>query len=376
MRQAPYDPTTFSCSEEHYNLMVNDIEPLFERIHGFIVGQKGPITRTILALISTGQRDFKNRKAYLGSGHIRFVGPTGTGKTLLCKVLAYSIGGNSKKVQGTPDLMASDITGFEILDFNQGNKEQGLRFRKGPVFANVLLVDEINRIPPKAASGLIEAMAEGTITYGGEVFNLPEPFVVLATMNPSESGGTFSSDQEAVSDRFMFEEIMQEVTPEEMVEIHYRTKNIDELDLEPVVTTEKLANIRKFLFDNVAVGKEVCEYCARIIDAVNHPKDHGLFRRQFRKLRKAPLFRQKPPINPRSMLFLIGAAQAQAFVRYRSYVTPDDVQKIGRSVLRTRMSLLHPAALMTLIDDDGRYKTKSDLVEDLISEVLEEVPSC
>ncbi len=374
MNPGPYNPETFSCSQEHYDLMVNNIEPLYDRIRQFIVAQKGPITRTVLALISTGQRDFKNRKAYLGSGHIRFTGPTGTGKTLLCKILGYSIGGKSKKVQGTPDLMASDITGFEILSFNQNNER--MQFREGPVFANVLLADEINRIPPKAASGLIEAMAEGTITYGGEIFYLPEPFMVLATMNPSESGGTFSNDQEAVSDRFMFDEIMVETTPEEMVEIHYRTKQMDSLNLEPVVTTERLANIRKFLFENIAVEREVCDYCARIIGAVNRPKEHGLFKRQFKKLKKAPLFRQKPPINPRSMLFLIGAAQAQAFIRYRSYVTPDDVQKIARSVLRTRMSLLHPAALMTLIDDEGKYKTKSDLVEDLISEVLEEVPSC
>mgnify|MGYP001593899670 CR=1 FL=1 len=203
MRVRPYDPKVFDCSQEHYQ-MVSRIEPLFDRLHSFIVGQKGPITRTILALLAVGQCDLKGAKPFFGCGHILFVGPTGTGKTILCKLLGLSIAGVAHKVQGTPDLMPSDITGFEILSLNaEGVKNGGLKFREGPVFANILLVDEINRIPHKAVSGLIEAMAEGTVSYEKQIFSLPEPFLVLATMNPSESAGTYSL-QEAVSDRFMF----------------------------------------------------------------------------------------------------------------------------------------------------------------------------
>lgn len=376
MKQRPWNSRDFQCSEEHYQMMTQSIEPLLDRLHGFIVGQKGAITRTVLALLSTGQRDLKDKRAYLGCGHIQFIGPTGTGKTILCKYLGMLIGGKYKKVQGTPDLMASDITGFEILSFGQNSETQSLRFRQGPVFANVLLVDEINRIPPKAASGLIEAMAEGTVTYGNEIFSLPEPFIVLATMNPSESGGTYSADQEALMDRFMFCENMRQTSPEEKLTITHRTENMDRLSLEPVISCKELMGIRKYIFEKIHIDDEVRSYCATLIDAVNNPSEYDLFSEELSQLGGALLFRQSPPVNDRGMLFLVGAAQAQAFIRYRRYVNIDDVKKVASPVLRTRMSLLSPTAALTLIDEEGKYKTKNDLVNSLIIQALKGVPLC
>ena len=376
MKQLLWNAKDFQCSEKHYQMMIDCVEPLLDHLHELIVGQKGALTRTILALLSTGQRDLKDKRAYLGSGHILFVGPTGTGKTILCKYLGTLIGVKYRKVQGTPDLMASDITGFEILSFGQSNENQTLKFREGPVFANVLLVDEINRIPPKAASGLIEAMAEGTVTYGDKIFSLPEPFIVLATMNPSESGGTYSADQEALMDRFMFCEYMRQTSPEEKLAITHRTENMGNLSLEPVAHCSQLMEIRQYIFEKVHVDDEVRGYCADLIDAVNNPSEYGLFDDELSKLSGVPLFRQTPPVNDRGMLFLVGAAQAQAFIRYRRYVNTDDVKKIAAPVLRTRMSLLSPTATLTLIDEEGKYKTKNDLVNGLINQVLEGVPLC
>ena len=221
------------CSKEQVDLIASTVDPILTALRNFIVSQTESIDKTILALLSVGQCDINpvTSEPFFGCGHILLVGPTGTGKTILCKMLAALVGGKQSRVQGTPDLLASDITGFELLSLHPG--EEALKFRQGPVFANILLVDEINRIPPKAAAGLLQAMAEGIVTYADNTYVLEEPFLCLGTQNPSEQSGTFELN-EALSDRFMFCVLMEETTIEQRLEIAHRTEEMHLLDLKPV----------------------------------------------------------------------------------------------------------------------------------------------
>jgi len=364
------------CSTEQYELVSSVVDPVLKALHGFIVGQVDSIDKTILALLAVGQCDINpitNNEPFFGCGHNLLIGPTGTGKTILCKMLAALVGGKQNRIQGSPDLLPSDITGFEMLSLRPG--EDTLQFRKGPVFTNILLADEINRIPPKAAAGLLQAMAEGIVTHADETYILEEPFLCLGTMNPSEQSGTFELN-EALSDRFMFCVLMEETTEEQRVQVAHRTEEMDKLNLKPVTDLETINHLRHFVFKNVYISDEVLMYCARVIQAVNHPKELDLFKKERGACGRGQLFRQTPPLNDRTTIFLRGAAKAQAALNYRDYVTIKDVRYILPSVLRSRLSLITEGALLSLVDEEGDalYLNKQSLVTSLTKQVLKGVP--
>lgn len=369
-----YDPKTHRCSREQYELISTIVEPILSELHSYIIGHKGAVTRTVMSLFAVGQIGINpvTSRSYMSCGHILFIGPTGTGKTELCKCLAQLTGGKHKRVQGVPDLQASDITGFELLSLRS---DETLRFREGPVFANVLLVDEINRIPPKANSGLLQAMGEGIVTYADKTYVLQEPFLCLGTMNPTEQGGTYPLT-EALADRIMFAELMSEATVDQQIQIARQTEKIIDKEFPAITNPDAVNEVRKYIFKNVYISDDVLNYCARLIEAVNHPQEAGLFIEERKLLGGAQLFRQTPPLNPRTTMFLRSAAKAQAAFRYRNYVIHQDVIKIVPSVFRTRLHLITPTAKNTLVDEDGDslYRSEQELVNGLIKQALEGVP--
>lgn len=361
---------------EQHSLMRDVIAPIREKIQGFIVGQDEPVFRIILSLLAVGQSNIKNvvtGQPFFGCAHILFIGSTGTAKTILCQMLAALIDGKFKMVRGTSDMLASDITGFEMISLRP--QDEILQFRQGPVFANILLFDEINRPPPKAISGVLEAMAEGTITCMDKTYALPEPFLCLATMNPSEQSGT-SELNEAVSDRFIFCELMDEPTEDQLVLISNRLDELRRMNLKPIAGLEAINRLRCLIAENVYISEEVRRYCARVIKAVNHPRKLNLFERERKLLGGGRMFRQSQPLSPRAMAFLCGTAKARAAVDYRDYVTVGDVRDILPSVLRSRLSLVTEGAQFQLVDEDGDapYLDKQSLVTGLINQILEKVP--
>ncbi|MFH1759067.1 MAG: MoxR family ATPase [Patescibacteria group bacterium] len=364
------------CSHDLQEMITTVVKPIETALHDFIVGQEEAVHHTLLSLLSVGQRDFnvKEKKPFSGCGHILFIGPTGSAKTVLCKKLASLIGGDYKRVQGTPDLLATDITGFELLTLRPGVDET-LKFREGPIFANILLFDEVNRVPPKANAGPLEAMAEGTVTHANQTYKLPEPFLVLANMNPSEQGGTFQL-HEAFSDRILFCVLMDEATEDEHVAIARKTEKLEEMSFDSVTTPEIMNGIRMLIFHQVRETDEVLRYIARINCSVNNPRSLGLFAKERAELGSGSLFLQRPPLNPRTTIFLRGAARAQAALNYRDYVIPDDIRAVLPAVLRSRLSLLTEGALFALTSEDGdlMYRDRQDLVSGLIREVKNKVP--
>lgn len=363
------------CSQEQADLVSSVVDPVLNGIKSFIVGQEQPVYKTVLSLLAVGQIDNKpvNNEPFLGCGHVLFVGPVGTAKTVLCRRLAALVGGKHKRLQGTPDSLPTDMTGFEMISLLPG--EESLKFREGPIFANVLLIDEINRYTPKTIAGLLQAMAEGTVTYFDKTYALPEPFLCLGTMNPSEQSGT-SEINEALADRFMFCELMDDSSNEERVEIVRRLEDTEKLVPKQVTDLDAVNRLRYFIYHNIHIGNEVLNYCARIIEAVNDFGQSQLFAMEKQLLGGGRLFRQIPPLNNRTMIFLSNAAKIQATVNYRNYVNISDVRFILPAILRSRLSLVTEGALLNLVDEDGDapYSDKQSLVTGLIQQILEEVP--
>lgn len=344
------------------------IFPLRDSIENVIVGQKHVIKRVVMALFAVGQRDFfADGTRFLGTGHVLCEGGTGTGKTVLCKLLARLLDGNNKRVSGMPDALASDITGCEIILLTGQNKTI-----QGPMFCNVLLADEINRFPPKAQNAFIEALAEGSVTIGNETYRLEQPFFCLATQNPTEQKGT-SRIQEALADRFMFKLVMRETTEDEKIEIAKKTHYFDLSKMKQLVTGEIVAEVREALFDGIYVSDHSRKYCARLLHALNHPKDFGLFKDELGVLGVDPLFKQKPALNDRAMLHLEGAAMMEAVMNGRDYVTPYDIASVAPDVFRVRL-IIYDSSLHLLLDTyPQKYQTETQLIDYLISEVVMKV---
>ncbi|MGB0766227.1 MAG: AAA family ATPase [Phycisphaeraceae bacterium] len=287
-------------------------------------------------------------------GHGLLVGVPGLAKTLLVSTVAQTLSLQFNRIQFTPDLMPSDITGTEVIEENKTTGHREMRFVKGPVFANVILADEINRTPPKTQAALLEAMQEHHVTAGGMRHALPQPFFVLATQNPIEQEGTYPLP-EAQLDRFMFNIKVGYPTEAEELEIVKRTTSRNKPTIEHVLTAERVLQIQDVVRD-VPVADHVVKYALRLVRATRFPaKGEPDPRPDF----LANYLRWGA--GPRASQNLILAGKAHALLHGRTHVEPEDIQAVTLPVLRHRI-LTNFAA-----EADG---VTSD---DLISQLLEHI---
>ena len=288
-------------------------EKLFDEISKVIIGQAPVVEHLFVSLLC--------------KGHVLLEGVPGLAKTLLIKTLANAMDLKFNRIQFTPDLMPSDITGTEIIEDEQGMGKRRFKFFKGPIFANIVLADEINRTPPKTQAALLEAMEEHKVTAGGVSYDLEQPFFVLATQNPIEQEGTYPLP-EAQLDRFMFNIVITYPSRDEEVDIVKSTTSVDEAAINPVLTAEDLFSYQKMVRD-VPVADNVIQYA---VDFVNTTRigNNG----QTKEIAKEWL---EWGAGPRASMYLILAAKAKALLDGRT--TPDiaDVQNMLNPVLRHRI---------------------------------------
>jgi MoxR-like ATPase len=288
---------------------------LKEQVHKVIVGQDAVIDQVLMAVFCRG--------------HALVVGVPGLAKTLLISTLARTLSLGFSRIQFTPDLMPSDITGTEVIEEDKSTGSRSLRFVKGPVFANVLLADEINRTPPKTQAALLEAMQERQVTVGGVQHALPSPFFVLATQNPIEQEGTYPLP-EAQLDRFMFEIKIGYPTEAEELAIIKRTTGTGLSDVEAVLGAQDIEQIQK-LVRAMPVPDHVLKYALRLV-RTTRVKEAG-----------EPV---RPKMvtdyigwgaGPRASEYLVLAAKAKALLDGSSHATPEHVRAVARPVLRHRI---------------------------------------
>jgi MoxR-like ATPase len=301
-----------------------------------IVGQSGMVERVLMGLLT--------------GGHILLEGVPGLAKTLTVKTLAEVISGKFSRIQFTPDLLPADLVGTVIYNQQKGEFSSKL----GPVFANLVLADEINRAPAKVQSALLEAMQERQVTIGDTTYPLPKPFLVMATQNPIEQEGTYALP-EAQVDRFMM--VVKVTYPsrdEERKIIERMTLSGEPPRVEPVVTLEEILRARETI-SQIYVDDKVKDYIVDVVFATREPRKRGL-----KDMARLIEF----GASPRASIALLQAARAHAFLRRRGYVTPDDVKAIGSDVLRHRVVLSYEA--------DAERVTSADVVRKVFETV--EVP--
>jgi len=298
------------------------VDSLYGEIEKVIVGQKYMIERLLIGLLSRG--------------HCLLEGVPGLAKTLTVNTLAQSIQASFSRIQFTPDLLPADLTG--TLIFNQ--KTGDFTPQKGPVFANIVLADEINRAPAKVQSALLESMQERQVTIGTETYSLPEPFLVLATQNPIEQEGTYPLP-EAQVDRFMLKLKVTYPTRDEELLILDRMTGHEVLEVAPVIDLEQINRAREVVRD-VYIDDKVKSYIVDVICSTRNPKQYGLDLEEYISY----------GASPRASIYLTLAAKAHAFLRGRGYVTPEDVKSIGMDVLRHRVILTYEAEAEELTPED------------------------
>jgi MoxR-like ATPase len=298
------------------------MERLLYEVKKVIVGQDHLLERLIVAL--------------LARGHILVEGVPGLAKTMAIKTLAEAIGGEFKRIQFTPDLVPADLVGTRIYNQKSGEFNTSL----GPVFANLLLADEINRAPAKVQSALLEVMQEHQVTIGRETFKVPEPFLVLATQNPIETEGTYALP-EAQVDRFMLKVLVGYPTPTEEFVIVERM--IGALQpVQQVLTTDDLQKLQQEV-DKVYVDPALIEYAVKLVTATRQPQNFGS-----KEMQRYIQF----GASPRASINLILAGRALAYVRGRDYVLPPDVVDMALDVIRHRLVLSYEALSDNVSSDE------------------------
>ncbi len=290
------------------------IDRLTNEVGKVIVGQHYMVDRIMVGLLT--------------GGHVLLEGVPGLAKTLTVRTLCDAIHAKFARIQFTPDLLPADLVGTVVYNQQKGEFTSKL----GPIFANLVLADEINRAPAKVQSALLEAMQERQVTIGDKTYALPEPFIVMATQNPIEQEGTYALP-EAQVDRFMLMVKVGYPTREEERKIMDRMTQPELAHAEPVVTPVELLEARKVV-KQVYVDEKVKEYIVEVVFATREPTKHGL-----KDL--APLI--EFGASPRASIALNLAARAHAFLRHRGYVTPEDVKAVGPDVLRHRLVLTYEA---------------------------------
>jgi MoxR-like ATPase len=298
-----------------------------------IIGQKDMVEKLLIALLS--------------NGHVLLEGVPGLAKTLAIKTLSEAIEVNFSRIQFTPDLLPADLIGTMI--YNMKNEEFAVK--KGPLFSNFILADEINRAPAKVQSALLEAMQERQVTIGSETFKLPEPFLVLATQNPIEQEGTYPLP-EAQVDRFMLKVVLdypKQAEEQIIIRNNISTKPFPKPNR--VIKSEQILKAREVVRE-VYMDEKIEKYIVDIVFATRYPETFGLPR-----LKELISFGG----SPRASISLAIAAKAHAFLRRRGYVIPEDVRAVSRDVLRHRIGLTFEA------------EAENVKVEDIITEVLNKV---
>ena len=299
------------------------VDRLLDEVGRVIVGQKTMVERLLIGLLS--------------DGHVLMEGVPGLAKTLTVRTLADAIRTSFQRIQFTPDLLPADLIGTLIYDPRKTEFET----RKGPVFANVILADEINRSPAKVQSALLEAMQERTVTIGDNTFPLPTPFLVLATQNPIEQEGTYPLP-EAQVDRFMLKLSVGYPDRDEELEIMRRMSTGAEPKAEPVVTPEEILTAREAV-ETIYMDGKVERYIVDLVFATREPRECGL-----EELEPLIAFGG----SPRATICLARTARAHAFLRHRGYVTPEDVRSVAMDVLRHRVILTYEAEAEEMTTED------------------------
>ena len=290
------------------------IDQLMQEIGKVIVGQKAMVERLIVGL--------------LGNGHILLEGVPGLAKTLAIKTLASAMKAKYQRIQFTPDLLPADLIGTMI--YNQ--KDSKFFIRKGPIFSNFILADEINRAPAKVQSALLEAMQERQVTIGEETFMLDEPFLVLATQNPIEQEGTYPLP-EAQVDRFMLKVKISYPSKNEELKIMRQNVADTTAKVNPVISPKDILNARKLIHD-IYIDEKIEKYILDIVFATRNPKQFGLDN-------LANLISYGA--SPRASINLALGGKAMAFIRRRGYIIPEDVRGICLDVLRHRIAVTYEA---------------------------------
>ncbi len=298
-----------------------------------IVGQKHLVENLMIAL--------------LADGHILLEGMPGLAKTLAISTLSKAVGGKFSRIQFTPDLLPADVTGTLIYS----QKKEEFEVHKGPVFANFVLADEINRAPAKVQSALLEAMQERQVTLGDNTYDLPQPFLVMATQNPVEQEGTYPLP-EAQVDRFMLKVIVNYPGKEEE-KLIVRMNNSGEFPQpNPVVTPEEIVRARKIVRE-VYMDEKIERYIVDMVYATRTPKDYGL-----QELEGLVAY----GASPRASISLSLAAKAYAFIKRRGYVIPEDVRAVCYEVMRHRIGLTYEA--------EAENVTTEQIIEKVINAVI------
>jgi len=299
------------------------VADLRKEIGHVIVGQEHLVDRLLVGL--------------LANGHVLLEGVPGLAKTLAVRTLASAIQAKFNRIQFTPDLLPADIVGTLIYSPQDGKYHA----TRGPIFANLVLADEINRAPAKVQSALLEAMQERQVTLGGETMPLPVPFLVLATENPIDQEGTYPLP-EAQVDRFMFKVVIGYPTFEEERKILDRMAfTSPKNEVKPVIPLEEILKSRKQV-DLVHVDEKIRDYIVHLVFATRNPEKYKLDIRNYIQF----------GASPRATIYLTIAAKAWALLQGRNYVTPEDVKSIGSDVLRHRILLTYEAEAQSIKSDD------------------------
>ena len=288
-----------------------------------IVGQKHLVDSLLISLLS--------------DGHILLEGVPGLAKTLAIKTLAQLIDADYSRIQFTPDLLPADVVGTMIYS----QKEEKFQVKKGPVFANFVLADEINRAPAKVQSALLEAMQEHQVTIGEQTFSLPNPFLVMATQNPIEQEGTYPLP-EAQVDRFMLKVVIDYPKLEEEKKIIRQNISGEKVEVRPILKAEEIIEARKVV-RQVYLDEKIEQYIADIVFATRYPEQYGL-----KELKSLIGFGG----SPRASINLALAARSYAFIKRRGYVIPEDVRAVAHDVLRHRIGLTYEAEATNVSSDE------------------------
>jgi MoxR-like ATPase len=299
------------------------VERLLSEVGRVIVGQTTMVERLLIGL--------------LANGHVLMEGVPGLAKTLTVKTLAQAIDTTFRRLQFTPDLLPADLIGTLVYD----PKDQAFKTRKGPIFANIILADEINRSPAKVQSALLEAMQERTVTIGEHSFALDDPFLVLATQNPIEQEGTYPLP-EAQVDRFMLKLAVEYPTGDEELQIMRRMAAGPVPEVSPVVTPDEIVRARSAA-EMIYMDQQVERYIVDLVLATRDPAAYGL-----NDLTGLIAF----GASPRATICLAKTARAHAFLRHRGFVTPDDVRAMGMDVLRHRVLVTYEAEAEEVAPED------------------------
>jgi MoxR-like ATPase len=299
------------------------LEPFYQTVESVLIGQRRLVDRILIALLS--------------DGHILLEGVPGLAKTLAARTVASALQLQYQRIQFTPDLLPADVIGTQIYD----PRSHEFNIKKGPVFANIVLADEINRAPAKVQSALLEAMQEHQVTLGDSTLELPRPFFVLATQNPIEQEGTYPLP-EAQVDRFMLKIAVDYPNRDEELQILNRMGSVEsKTDVAPVLSVNQLSQLRSHV-NELYIDLQVKQYIVDVVRATRQPADYGI---ELVGLLQCGA-------SPRATLALLRAAKGHAFLRRRDYVSPDDVKQMALDVLRHRVILTYEAEAEELKADD------------------------